>query len=323
MTECRVAPYGTWKSPVTSDLIVSEVVRLSEPVIDGDEVYWAELRPSEGGRIVLVRRSGNGETGDVTPTGFNARTRVHEYGGGQFLVRNGIVWSSNYDDQRLYRIEPGEEPVPLTPDRDLRFADGVLDERRRRIYAIREDHTGAGEAINSIVALDADQAGSGGELLASGCDFYSDPRLSPDGNSLAWLQWDHPNMPWDGTELHLAQFDQAGVRTDSIRVAGGPEESVLQPKWSPDGTLYFISDRSGWWNLYRLAGGVVEAVSPEASEFAGPSWVFRLSSYDFETADTLLCVYSEAGQVRLTRLKTGTIGQPGGPDTECIETPFS
>ena len=323
MTECRVAPYGTWKSPVTSDLIVSEVVRLSEPVIDGDEVYWAELRPSEGGRIVLVRRSGNGETGDVTPTGFNARTRVHEYGGGQFLVRNGIVWSSNYDDQRLYRIEPGEEPVPLTPDRDLRFADGVLDERRRRIYAIREDHTGAGEAINSIVALDADQAGSGGELLASGCDFYSDPRLSPDGNSLAWLQWDHPNMPWDGTELHLAQFDQAGVRTDSIRVAGGPEESVLQPKWSPDGTLYFISDRSGWWNLYRLAGGVVEAVFPEASEFAGPSWVFRLSSYDFETADTLLCVYSEAGQVRLTRLKTGTIGQPGGPDTECIETPFS
>ena len=177
MTDRRTVPYGSWKSPITSDLIVSEVVRLCDPTCDGDDIYWTELRPSEGGRIVLVKRTPDGVTVDITPPGFNCRTRVHEYGGGEFVLRNGTVWFSNFDDQRLYRQESGNAPEPLSPEVDLRFADGVFDERRGLIYSVREDHTGGGggEAVNTIVALNAKEPGSGGEVVVSGCDFYSNP----------------------------------------------------------------------------------------------------------------------------------------------------
>jgi dipeptidyl aminopeptidase/acylaminoacyl peptidase len=323
MPNHKTVPYGSWKSPITSELIVSEFVRLCDPVFDGDDIYWTELRPSEGGRIVLVRRTPGGETTDVTPPGFNVRTRVHEYGGGALILRNGTAWFSNFEDQRLYRQDSGGDPVPLTPEIDLRFADGVLDEPRGRILCVREDHTGCGEAVNAIVAVDVNEPGSRGEVLASGCDFYSNPRLSPDGGQLAWLQWNHPNMPWDGTELHVSQLDEAGSITGVRLVAGGLDESVLQPKWSPDGTLYFISDRTGWWNIYRRSGELVEAVFPKEAEFAGPAWIFGLSAYDFESTDSMLCVYSESGKARLTRLNTKTIGREGGLETELVETPFT
>lgn len=317
MTDPKVAPHGSWKSPITSDLIVCDSVRLCDPVIDGDNTYWTELRPAEGGRIVLVKRTLAGDTADVTPSGFNVRTRVHEYGGAAFVLQDGTVWFSNFDDQRLYRQAADGEPVPLTPAVDLRFADGVLDESRSRIVCVREDHTGTGEAVNTIVAVDANEPGTGGQVLTSGCDFYSNPRLSPDGQQLAWLQWNHPNMPWDGTELHVAQLDADGNLTDAKLVAGGLDESVTQPKWSPDGTLYFVSDRTGWWNLYRRTGESVEPVFPMAAEFTGPAWIFGLSTYDFESAESLLCVYSEAGQAQLTRLNTKTL------ETERIDTPFA
>ena len=323
MTDTTTAPYGSWKSPITSDLIVSDFVRLAEPFFDGEDIYWTELRPPNAGRITIVKRTADGQTTDVTPPEFNARTRVHEYGGGAYIVRDGVLWSSNYDDQRLYRIDPGTDPVALTPEVDLRYADGVFDSRRNLIYAVREDHTGEGEAVNTIVSFSATEPGDGGEIVVSGCDFYSNPRLSPDGSQLVWLQWNHPNMPWDGTELHVAQLDEVGRVVDSQQIAGGLDESVLQPRWSPGGTLYFISDSSGWWNLYRVVDGQVQAVFLKDAEFAGPSWVFRLSNYGFESEESLLCVYSEAGTVQLTRIHTATIGQDGAPDTELVETPFS
>ena len=190
-----VASYGSWKSPITSDLIVSESVFLGQIQLDGDDVYWAETRPSEGGRTVVVRRTPDGQTADVTPPPFNARTRVHELGGGAFVASDRVVYFSNFADQRLYRQEPGGEPRPITPPGDMRYADGVVDPKRRRIVCVREDHTVSdGDAVNTIVGVGLDSGGPG-EVMVSGTDFCSSPRLSPDGSRLAWLAWDHPNMP--------------------------------------------------------------------------------------------------------------------------------
>ena len=255
-----IAPYGSWKSPVTTSLIVSGAVGLGQIALDGDDVYWVEMRPSEGGRMVIVRRGLDGTTIDVTPPPYSVRTRVHEYGGGAFLVADGVVYFSNFADQRLYRQERGGEPVAITPDAPLRYADGEFDAERGRIICVREDHTGDGEPVNAIVAVDS--RGSGPQqVLYSGSDFCAAPRLSPDGSRLAWLAWDHPNMPWDGTRLLVAAVGPDGLAEEPQVVAGGSDESVLQPVWSPYGELHFVSDRNGWWNLYRLRGGLRGACS--------------------------------------------------------------
>ena len=198
------APYGSWKSPITTGLIVSGAVGLGQIALDGDEVYWVEMRPSESGRMVIVRRSADGSTADVTPAPFNVRTRVHEYGGGAFLVNDGVVYFSNFSDQRLYRQNLRSEPQPITPEELLRYADGTYDSGRDRIICVREDHRGEGEPVNTIAAVDAEGEGAL-EVLFSGSDFCAAPRLSPDGTWLAWLAWDHPNMPWDGTRLLLGR----------------------------------------------------------------------------------------------------------------------
>jgi hypothetical protein len=210
MTESQVTPYGSWKSPITSDLIVSETIGLGQIALDGKNIYWVEMRPAEGGRNVIVQRTPDGRTTDVTPAPFNARTRVHEYGGGDLVVADGTVYLSNFTDQRLYRQDPGVEPRPITPEACLRYADGVVDHRRGRMICVREDHIVAGhEAINTIVSLGLD-GGDGGQVLVSGNNFYSSPRLSPDGSRLAWLTWNHPNMPWDGTELWVGELRADG-----------------------------------------------------------------------------------------------------------------
>jgi dipeptidyl aminopeptidase/acylaminoacyl peptidase len=310
-------PYGTWQSPITSDLIVQDSIVLGQIALDGDDIYWNEIRPTEGGRYRLVRRGSDGSTHDVTPPEFNVRTRVHEYGGAEYLVHNGTVYFSNFDDQRLYRQSADSTPEPLTSAVDRRYADGVFDEERNRIICVREDHTDTTrEAVNTIVAVDAD-GGCDGVVLASGCDFYSSPRLSPDGKQLAWLQWNHPNMPWDGTELHVAQFNEDGSLGESTLVAGALDESVLQPEWSPAGVLYFVSDRSNWWNLYRLVAGNIEAVCPKETEFAQPAWIFGMASYAFESAQTLLCTFSEGGRQRLARIDTASL------DVTLLDLPFS
>ncbi len=306
MRDQENAPYGSWKSPITSNLIVSESVGLTQPRIDGDDTYWIELRPSERGRQVIVRHNEAGDKTDVNPAPLNARTRVHEYGGGEYVVHDGTVFFSNFVDQRLYKISSGAELQPITPAADVRFADALIDETRKQIICVREDHTVAGtEASNSLVRLDIKGNRDCGMVLVSGNDFYSSPRLSPDGSILAWLTWNHPNMPWDGTELWQAQIDSDGTLKDSKQIAGGGSESILQPEWSPNGVLYFISDRTGWWNLYRInAAGETEVVVQMNAEMGFPQWGFGMSTYAFESAERIICTFYENGKSRLAAIDT-------------------
>ena len=305
MTARKLAPYGSWASPITPELLLQGTVHMRNQMVrwDGDDLYWSELRPYEAGRIVVCHRRPDGSISDVTPQGFNARTRVHEYGGGHYAVKDGTVYFTNFKDQRLYRQEHGGTPRPITPDADVRHADMEVDAGRGRLIAVREDHTtGAPEAVNSLVSLD--MHGEGDPItVAAGNDFYSSPRLSPDGRRVAWITWNHPNMPWDGTELWIGELDAGGRVTASRMIAGGPNESVLEPEWSPGGELYFVSDRNDWWNLYRARGEGDEPVCRRAAEFAAPPWVFGQRWFAFSGPDELVCVYSEPAGARLGRLE--------------------
>jgi dipeptidyl aminopeptidase/acylaminoacyl peptidase len=302
----QIKPYGSWKSPISSDLIVAGTIGLGDIALDGEDIYWVESRPSEGGRSVIVRRTPDGNITDVTPPGFNARTTVHEYGGGAFIVDEGTVYFSNFADQRLYRQERGSAPRAITSTEKMRYADGVIDHRRNLIYCVREDHTSGGrDAVNTLakVNIDGDESG---EVIVSGNDFYSSPRLSPDGKRLAWLTWNHPNMPWDGCELWVGELDEAGRIKQAKLIAGGKSESIFQPQWSPGGVLYFVADRTGWWNLYRLGDRDIEPMCEMKAEFGGPQWVFRMSTYAFESEKRIICAYSELGNWRLASLATAT-----------------
>lgn len=304
MSERKTARYGSWTSPVTVDLLLKGTVQLRNQMLrwDGDDLYWSELRPDQAGRIVVCRRDANGTISDVTPPGFNARSRVHEYGGGHFAVSGGTVWFTNFKDQRLYRQNEGGSPQSITPAVDLRHADMTVDSGRGRLYAVREDHTtDAPEAVNSIVSLDVNGEGDA-IVIASGNDFYSSPKLSPDGNRVAWTTWNHPNMPWDGSELWVSELDRGGNATSSRRIAGGASESVLQPEWSSAGELYFVSDRTGWWNLYRASGDGDEPLCPRSAEFGAPQWVFGMRFYAFSGPHEITCLYSERGGTRLGRI---------------------
>jgi len=317
MRDPQPAPFGSWKSPITPDVIASGTMTLGQIALDGDDVYWLETRPAEGGRNVIVRwRPGSGAE-DVTPMPFNARTRAHEYGGGSFLVSRGTVYFVNFADQRLYRRQGEEAPQAITTGEKRRYADAIHDLRRNRLLSVREDFgVGGHEPVNSIVTIRLDGTGAE-EVLVSGSDFYSSPRLSPDGSRLAWLAWNHPNMPWDGTELWVAEVRADGSLGNAERVAGGPADSVIQPEWSPDGILHFISDRSGWWNLYRWRGGRTESLCPMAAEFGRPPWVFAMSTYGFDSPHRIVCTFVQGGRWRLAFLDTRS-GR-----VEEIETPYT
>jgi dipeptidyl aminopeptidase/acylaminoacyl peptidase len=305
MSERRVAPYGSWKSPITADLTSSEV-QLLEVAVDSDRVYWRELHPEEQGRYAVMQRAADGRVAEVVRPPFNARTLVHEYGGGTFTVAGGTVYFSNFHDQRLYRKDPDAQPRPITSEENMRYADGVIDLRRGLMFCIREDHSRSGrEAVNTVVALSLKGEGST-KVLVSGNDFYSSPRLDGKAEHLAWLTWNHPNMPWDGTELWCGELHSDGSLGRTERVAGGPEESILQPEWSPDGILHFISDRTNWWNIYRWRDRQIESLCEMAAEFAKPPWTFGRSSYAFESSLRIVCTYTEQGTWHLAELNTKT-----------------
>jgi dipeptidyl aminopeptidase/acylaminoacyl peptidase len=311
-----VFPYGSWRSPITAAFVANSEIGLEQLRIDGDDIYWIERRAQEGGRKVIVRRSADGRVADITPIGFNARTRVHEYGGGDFAIYNGTIVFSNFTNQCLYIQKLGSEPRALTSIGDLRYADGQIDFRRNLFFCVREDHSGDGEAVNTLVAIDLDGGGIG-KIVVSGNDFYSSPRLSPDGSQLAWLTWNHPNMPWDGTELWIGNLSKTGSLSEKAKIAGGPGESIFQPAWAPDGTLYFVSDRTGWWNLYRWQSRQIEPLYPMDAEFGQPHWVFGSSFYGFATPTQILCSYTKNGHDYLAKLDAVT------KTLEIFEIPFS
>ncbi|MFN2532498.1 MAG: prolyl oligopeptidase family serine peptidase [Pyrinomonadaceae bacterium] len=305
--EPKTSPYGSWKSPITAELIVSSSVGLSQPVISGANLYWIEMRPTEGGRNVIVRRDASGLSTDVNPSAYNARTRAHEYGGGDYVVFEDRVYFSNFVDQRIYRLG-ADGPTPITPDGPMRFADGHIDASRRRLVCVREDHTESDVgAISTIVSLSLDENSDCGRVLVQGNDFYSSPRVSPDGSHLAWVSWNHPRMPWDESELWVAEITSDGVLANSRRLAGGHGESILQPEWSPGGVLYFVSDRRGWWNLHRITADYeIETVYETRAELGMPQWLFGMSSYAFASEDIIVCSHVAEGISTLGLLNTGT-----------------
>jgi dipeptidyl aminopeptidase/acylaminoacyl peptidase len=303
----KTAPYGSWKSPITSDLIVKESIGLSQPKLVEGDIYWIELRPSEGGRQVIIRQSRDGKRVELTPPGFNARTRVHEYGGGDYLVYGASVYFSNFSDQQIYCVFSGGQPELISrdcADARVRYADYVTDKARGRLICVREDHRADGQPVNEIAAVP--KAGGESTVLVSGSDYYSFPRVSPDGSRLAWLAWNHPNMPWDGCELWVGEFAADGSIVNQRMIAGGLSESIFQPEWSPDGRLYFVSDASGWWNIYRQAPNGVENVCAMQAEFGAPQWVFGMSTYAFASAEKIVCVFVEQGIWRLGEINTQT-----------------
>jgi len=288
------ARYGAWPAPIGASDVAVAGIRLSGPTTvhtdSGDEVWWAEARPTEGGRTVIVRRDAAGAVSDVLPAGWNARTRVHEYGGTAWLpLPGGGLAFADWSDQRVYRLDPGSTaPTPLTPEpaeaAGLRYADPVLAPGGEEIWWVREAHD-QGTIRRHIVAVPVSGAAAADPAavreIAGGSDFLAFPRPAPDGRRLAWIAWDHPRMPWDGTELRVGELGPAGTVTSVATVLGGPDESVLQPEWADADTLYAVSDRSGWWNLYRLpaGGGEPEPLCPRAEEFGHPLWQLGMTTY--------------------------------------------
>ncbi len=348
-TSTAVAPYGSWRSPVTAKLIAGGGVGVMWPQSVGESLYWVELRPLEDGRYVVVRRAPDGWIADVTPSGVSARTLVHEYGGGMYVAfraKDGgeSVIFSDQSDQRLYRqdLEPADDspreadgapreaggspggtaatpvwsaPRHLTPEppaaRAYRYADGRVTPDGRVLVSVRERHEADGEVVNELVSVPTDGSAEP-HMVASGHDFYAAPRLSADGRRVAWVAWDHPCMPWDGTELWTAELAGNGSVSDERLVAGGPEESILQPLWSPSGELWFASDRTGWWNLYAVdpaqpgRAGLQEPcpLVTRAAEFAGVPWVFGLQNYTF-LDDGRLCISNNAAERALRGIAVG------------------
>jgi dipeptidyl aminopeptidase/acylaminoacyl peptidase len=296
--------------------VTAGALRFGDLVLDSDDLYWTEGRAAEGGRNVIVRHTRDGRNIDVTPRPFNVRSRVHEYGGAAMTVHKGDVYFANFADQRLYRQRGGGDPSALTPAGYF-YADFRADASRGRLLAVREDHRQGDQAPPAaIVAIPTGGTDeSAGIVLVSGADFYSDPVVSPDGRTLAWLQWNHPNMPWDGTELWTAPFNADGTLGPRRLVAGSADESVFQPEWSPDGALYFVSDRTGWWNLYRLrdhlpaadAPPTIEPLHPMAVEFGKPQWTFSMVTYAFAGARRIAVSYVQAGRWKLAFIETDPV----------------
>jgi dipeptidyl aminopeptidase/acylaminoacyl peptidase len=309
--------YGSWTTPITSELVVRAAAVLGAVAVDGDSVWWSELRPEEGGRTQIVRKLGDGPPVDLLPAGFNARTAAHEYGGGAWWVSGHSLWFANWEDQRLYRLTGRAMPVPVTPAPDARrgdrWADGAADGSGRWMVVVREHHPPSSspvEVVNELVVLDGS-----GELepraLVRGPDFVSNPRLSLDGSRLCWLQWNHPDMPWDGTELMAASVEWTAAGPElgtAVVVAGRPHrapggtgdgECVFQPRWHRDGSLWFVSDRTGWGNLYRWVpdegGGEVEPRVQMDAEIGVPQWVFGQSRYAFLDDGRVVFAYQSDG----------------------------
>jgi dipeptidyl aminopeptidase/acylaminoacyl peptidase len=312
-------PYGLWPSPIDAKQVARQTTAYDAVHASGEAVYWLETRPSEGGRAVVVRWTDGGGAVDAVPAWFDVGSRVHEYGGGAYFPAGTVLFACSQGDQRLYRIDGQRDPVPMSPEpptpATLRYADLRVMWAGQLLVCVRERHQG-GEVVNELVALPADGSAEPW-VLASGHDFYAAPRPSPDGRHLAWVSWDRPCMPWDGADLWVADLGPDGRLGPARHITGGPSESVVQPEWSTEGSLYFVSDRSGWWNLYRERDGQVEPLLPMAAEFADAPWEFDYSSYAFVADGRIACRYRQLGRDRLALL------DPEGGGLTDLSTPYT
>ena len=315
-----VARFGSWASPFKIERLTDRVVFLTEPhAVDGVR-YWLEGRPEEGGRQVLVRRDADGTMTRLTPEGFNARSRVHEYGGAAALISGDLIVVSDFATGRLNRVVGPGELVAFTPERQWRYADAIHDAARNRLIAIREDHepdtvASHGEWVNDLVAIDLESGDV--TVLVEGSDFYAAPRLSPDGTTLVWLEWHHPNLPWDGTELQLATIGRDGSLEAARTIAGSRRDWISQPRWSAEGILYFAAEPKGWMNLHRVVAGAIEAVTDLEAELVGPDWQFGYTTYELLPDGDIVAVARSAGRDNLIRIRaSGEISPIDVPFTE-------
>ena len=329
-----VAPFGAWPSPVTTNLMTAAAISLGGLRVDGDALYWLEGRPSENGRTVLCRRAADGAIEDLTPAPINVGSRVHEYGGGAFGVEGGVIVYSERSDGSVWLIEQGAPPIRIATPEGCRYADFEFDAARRRVLAVREDHRGRPptDPQAAIVALPLDDGGPGETVLVKGPDFLSSPRISPDGRQLAWIAWDHPDMPWDHTRLYCAGLKADGLLEAAELAAGAAPEAIVQPAWSAQNILHFSSDRSGWWNLYAREGADDWPLCPIEAEVGGPHWVFRQHYYAFLPDGRIVACFVKDGVRRaaliaggeLTPLDIGQVAdspQPIGAGLAYIATP--
>jgi dipeptidyl aminopeptidase/acylaminoacyl peptidase len=317
-----IAAYGSWKSPITCDLVTAGSLRLDSIVVDGADTYWLESRALEQGRSVIMQCNQQRQISQLTPPNLNVRNRVHEYGGAAYLVHDGQIFFCHDADQCIYRQIPGQ-PLQLAspavhhpqPSKTRRYADLIMDSQRQQLICVYEDHRSMGmEPVNAIVSISLSDP-ENLQVLSSGSDFYASPRLSPDGQSLAWISWNHPDMPWDSSVLMMAEFQSNGALVAPQLIAGDSNEAIFQPQWSPAGILHFISDRTGWGNIYRYQQGKIECLLSARAEFGLPQWVFGQSTYGFAGDHQIICTYTQGGiwhlaSLNLTTHKITEIDQP-------------
>jgi dipeptidyl aminopeptidase/acylaminoacyl peptidase len=296
-----ISAYGSWPSPLPANLLAESSLRLGDVRTVGTRVYWLEGRPQEKGRGVVMTQLPGEQPQTCTPAEINVRTRVYEYGGAPYAVDSQHLFVCSDQDGRIYFAEHGQTFVPISPEGSFRYGDLHVCANSSWLMAVREDFSVAGKEPSSALVL-LDWKVKASAVLTSGYDFYASPRVSPDGKQLAWLCWNHPNMPWDGCELWLADLSKQGTISNLKRIAGGEKESITQIEWSPGGLLYFVSDRHGYWNLFRTTAEGIQSLCPKNAEFGRPHWVFYQSSFAFESEYQLLCSYIEQGVGKLARL---------------------
>ncbi len=301
MMNKKVKPFGAWRSPVSGQALVQSSLRLGQIQIDGGNVFWTEGRPKGKGRTALMVWSPNRDIREISPPKADVRSRVHEYGGGAFLAASSRLFYIENRDQQIYEILRDGKTQNISSRDKFRFADMVYDERRRRLIAVGEDHSNSENIENMLLSINLDGINDF-SIIARGHDFYSNPQISPDGTRLLFLSWDHPNMPWDGTQLWLGDLDPEGELHNLQTIAGGQQESIFQPLWDPKGTIYFISDRSDWWNIYEYSHGGTRCILSMNAEFGLPQWVFGMSTYSVLSSENLLVSYCDSGGSHLARL---------------------
>ena len=304
----KILPHGCWPSPVTAEMVAGKSLRFGSLQADGGALYWCESRPGEGGRGVVMRASQGGDTEELLPPPWSARSKVHEYGGGEFLASGGRLFFVEADSQDIHELGAEAPPRRLTDEANTRFADMTLDETRNRLIAVMERHVkGSHQPGNMLAAI---PAGEGGPrdvtLLAQGRDFYATPRISPDGRELAWLEWDLPHMPWEQAELHVAAIGDDGTLGPSIHVAGGDGSAVFQPGWLADGRLAFVWDRSGWGRLHVREAGECRPVTPDGLDLMRPQWVFGMQSWTQLEDVRIACAFFDGGNLRLAAVDVVT-----------------